>query len=517
MNTTAIKKEESPKTKVILFGVIFLILAIAKEIQGSAPGQEINIDTDTWILVAIGVVLILFNTDLIKLLPKRLSSVTVGNVKIDLDTPKPAESAVENFVEQKVLTEEEETTRREDLRSYEKLIPGRYAPQYSIMNKVPKSQARLTEAMTFTTPMYALDADYRILDWNEAFSLAFDRSMDGLRGISVSEWSIKLKNYEDVVAHGVEVFKDPDNLPRVDIEVIEYENMVGNTVSALKRAYQVADDDGSCLGWLVLLELDFEHESQHLDYLRNLYHILGQDMMWSEYAISYDQVLLNTKRYIELLQVMMGAEAPYQPIPPHSKVLDLGAGTGNLAIHLLKRDPTLHVVCLEKNRTMLDLLRTNAEHEKLLTDDINNPGILPIKQDITVLNGIETGFFDYVLMNNVFYTLTEKAQGACLSEVYRVLKIGGEVRISGPHKKTNVSALFKVLWDELSSDNKNDTSFVRDFRNVEKINIDALEPILLGDDLETMRSKLQAAGFTQFGPTSDRVYAGHAVILNAIK
>ena len=39
------------------------------------------------------------------------------------------------------------------------------------------------------SPMYLLDEGFRIVDWNFAFSLAFDRSMEGRRGLSVREWA----------------------------------------------------------------------------------------------------------------------------------------------------------------------------------------------------------------------------------------------------------------------------------------------------------------------------------------
>src|SRR5690242_20747551 len=39
------------------------------------------------------------------------------------------------------------------------------------------------------TPMYLLDNAFRIIDWNEAFTVAFDRTMEGRKGRGVLEWT----------------------------------------------------------------------------------------------------------------------------------------------------------------------------------------------------------------------------------------------------------------------------------------------------------------------------------------
>ena len=74
------------------------------------------------------------------------------------------------------------------------------------------------------TPMYLLDNAFRILDWNEAFTLAFDRSMEGQKGKSVLEWTYYLENYKEVLDHGVAVFGDANRLPRIDVETVKYKS-----------------------------------------------------------------------------------------------------------------------------------------------------------------------------------------------------------------------------------------------------------------------------------------------------
>jgi hypothetical protein len=40
-----------------------------------------------------------------------------------------------------------------------------------------------------------------------------------------------------------------------------------------------------------------------------------------------------------------------------------------------------------------------------LREDAQGPGVIAIKQDISSLYGLDDGFFDYVVLNNVLYSL----------------------------------------------------------------------------------------------------------------
>lgn len=66
--------------------------------------------------------------------------------------------------------------------------------------------------------MYMLDRNFRIIDWNLAFSMCFDRTMEGRRGRNVLEWTYFLDNYEEALNHGIAVFGEGKESPRIDIE-----------------------------------------------------------------------------------------------------------------------------------------------------------------------------------------------------------------------------------------------------------------------------------------------------------
>ncbi len=210
-----------------------------------------------------------------------------------------------------------------------KEIPGHDAPEFDLLTG--SSSIRGLPSVDSMLPTYLLDSNYRILDWNDAFALVFDRTMEGRRGMNVLEWTFFLDTFEEVLDHGAGVFGDPHSLPAIDIETIRYTSRRYGKISAVKRAYRVPDDRGDCAGWLVCLEPDFADRANAKQFLMELVTTRQRNLMWSEYAMSYDMVLTNTTVYPELIDTILGEKPPLTPIPPEARVLDLGAGTGNIA------------------------------------------------------------------------------------------------------------------------------------------------------------------------------------------
>ena len=118
------------------------------------------------------------------------------------------------------LPREVEVQRRDYAGQNEQQLPGRFAPAFQVLGE--KLAFTVTPCADPMTPMYILDREFRIMDWNIAFSLCFDRTLEGRRGRNVLEWTYFLDNYEDVVNHGIGVFGEGKELPRIDIEEIRY-------------------------------------------------------------------------------------------------------------------------------------------------------------------------------------------------------------------------------------------------------------------------------------------------------
>jgi ubiquinone/menaquinone biosynthesis C-methylase UbiE len=499
-------------------------------------GGEVNMTdkrvTISWVVLAVGVIFILFS--LLGLFYFKMQSGEIAIVMapgvlffivgalgvagyqftkiglgeagtIELQSP----SAIAD-IQPKTLPPDVEEQRR--AHAGNRPIPGAAAPAFNVLSDVP--DLRVMPLADPMVPMYMLDKNYRILDWNEAFSLVFDRTMEGRRGQSVLEWVYFLDNYEQVLDHGIKAFSDVEALPVIDVEPIQYTSARYGPINATKRAYQIPDDSRACAGWLVILDVAFGQDGQANRYQLDLINILQRSLMWSEYATSYDIVLESTDVYPKLIQTMVGENGKLSPIPKHTRVLDLGAGTGNITRRLADPSKGRIVFAIDDNRAMLNLLKHKCK--PYLRQDDQGSGVIAIKQNVSSLFGLHDDYFDHVVMNNVLYSLDDPS--SCLREVHRVLKPGGEVRISGPQKRTNVDHLFREIKTDLQK--KKEFDNVREhYDRMERINKTMLAQMpnfrrWKVDDVQTM---LTDAGFSKIAYSTDEAYAGQAMIVCARK
>jgi ubiquinone/menaquinone biosynthesis C-methylase UbiE len=391
-------------------------------------------------------------------------------------------------------------------------LPGANAPRFSALSPTLTEDLLVRPSAYPMTPMYLLDNAFRIIDWNEAFTVAFDRTMEGRKGRGVLEWTYFLDNYDEVLDHGVKAFGDTNELPTIDVETIQYTSQRYGKLTAKKRAYQIPDDNHACLAWLVTLDVKFADTKQHATYQRDLIRVLGLDLMWTEYAVGYDRVLTNSRVYPELLDKFIGGYDGVRMIPDGAKILDLGAGTGNFAERLITKGPGRVIVAVENNRLMLELLRGKCQ--KYLRTDPSEGGIFPIKQDITSLFGLEDNEFDFVTLNNVLYAVQDAE--SCLKECCRVLKPGGELRLSGPRQDTNL----KLLFDRIGADLKETGKFEElqaDYYQAYQINELKLRPMLYRWTTKEIEEMLLKAGFKAIIHSSEDVYAGQSMFVCAVK
>ena len=299
------------------------------------------------------------------------------------------------------------------------------------------------------------------------------------------------------------------------METIKYTSPRYGPITAIKRAYQVPKDDGEILGWLVTLDTQFADLETTLQFKRDLFTApAGRNFTWSEYALSYDRVLLATAVYRELLDHIVGERGNGGPdrIPQRSRILDLGAGTGNVALLLAKQQRGHVIFALENNRTMLDMLRIKCE--PYLRVDDNGAGILPIKQDVNSLFGIPQGSFHQAILNNVAYTLEDPLP--CFRQVHKALMPNGEIRVSGPQKKTKLTPLFARIEADLKTAGQWET-LGGDFDRVWEINRNVLSSSLYRWTIDGMAELLRTAGFSKITYKTDSAYAGQALIIVARK
>jgi len=115
-------------------------------------------------------------------------------------------------------------------------------------------------------------------------------------------------------------------------------------------------------------------------------------------------------------------------------------------------------------------------------------------------------------MNNVLYSLT--SPDLALREAYRILRPGGDLRISGPRKSTHIGRLMKQIQRDLRRAGKWE-SLRPAFERVEEINRHRLAGRLYRWEVADVEAMIRKAGFTAVVAKTERAYAGQGMIVCA--
>jgi ubiquinone/menaquinone biosynthesis C-methylase UbiE len=166
-----------------------------------------------------------------------------------------------------------------------------------------------------------------------------------------------------------------------------------------------------------------EHEDI---YRRKLQAALQHQLIWETYAISYDLVLQELDFYCEVVN-RHGRAMSARGI---NRVIDIGAGTGNVAIPLVRTGRS--VTAVDISRAMLDRLRS-----KLGGSD--NAKISILQQDAKDLSALADGSFDGVNIMLALFDMSDPF--GALKEAIRVLRPGGSLIITEPKRTFNLPAL----------------------------------------------------------------------------
>ncbi len=98
------------------------------------------------------------------------------------------------------------------------------------------------------------------------------------------------------------------------------------------------------------------------------------------------------------------------------EVLDVGVGTGNLAVLLNKKGAS--ITGLDFSKEGLDFFKKKVPDGKVVFHNLRET--LPFKDS----------YFDYIVSNNTIYTLPKENHLRVLRELFRVMKPGGKIIIS---------------------------------------------------------------------------------------
>lgn len=158
-------------------------------------------------------------------------------------------------------------------------------------------------------------------------------------------------------------------------------------------------------------------------------------MLWQLYALVYDALIAlgPYQRMMESVAALLGAS---------SRIMDLGCGTGNLALFLAtskqRQEETLHYLGIDSAKNMLlRSCRKNAKNSYRF-----------VQADFLCSLPMTLGSVDCVVMINSFYTVADPT--SLLEEIRRVLKVGGILIISTPKDRGSDWAIFAEHWKTAS-------------------------------------------------------------------
>ena len=134
------------------------------------------------------------------------------------------------------------------------------------------------------------------------------------------------------------------------------------------------------------------------------------------------RILMRERRFKSRLVEQMA-------IQPGHRILDVGCGTGTLALLIKERHPQSEVVGLDPDPQILAIARRKTASARAdVRFDVGYADRLPYP---------DAGF-DRVISSLAFHHLTRETKRAALREAYRVLRPGGELHIADVGRASGV-------------------------------------------------------------------------------
>ena len=209
--------------------------------------------------------------------------------------------------------------------------------------------------------------------------------------------------------------------------------------------------------------------------------IPADEQVWASYAESYDHILPILPFYQEAVrrhvEALTGAGI--------RRVIDVGAGTGNVAVHLASRG--VEVTAMDVSGAMLDRLRGKIQ--------TGLPGRIEIvEQDAHLLNGWPEAAFDGANVLLALFAMHGPRQ--VLREIIRVVRPGGLIVATETRRNFQLKRLLDFVDDFVERHPSRD-GLREHWERVRSANL-VLDPARRSERLsvEEMIDELATSGFT---------------------
>ncbi len=379
---------------------------------------------------------------------KRTSAPGSNAKKVKRRPTKASVGASQSDVSRKTPTKKSPLSPRGEKKRKAQHRPGRGLPGSNRRPSGPGEQwSRIAvaraPAFEHSVPAYLLDGNYFFLDWNAAFDELIAGPLKLKRRYShAQDFVVALEDWKSVWKRSLDKFES-GNEPLIDMESLALRTERYGLIKFQKIAVQIADEQARLAAWSVYLNI---LGADHLDDVWDaIARRLESDLNWSRYAISYDGLLLSFDDYCDLTDLIVGRMADCR------RCLDLGTGTGNAALKLLRAREDREVWAVESNHTMIQQLIEKVQRASDEDDTDYFARLMPLKQDVLRLDDVRDllpeDYFDGAILVNVLYAVDDPDK--CLRQVFDLLRPGGRMVLSTPDRSTSVDKLFGRMREVL--------------------------------------------------------------------
>ena len=302
-------------------------------------------------------------------------------------------------------------------------------------------------------PILALDRFGKVADFNIALETMLQEDLAGMRTQASTVLLHRIGNRCTQPLVPADLIPPPKKLNGTQALAswtLEMDTSAYGTIDIRGSAIDVLESDSAdLLSRVCYLECKM-HPPEKYQGFRKAY--IGQcrkQLLWDEYALSYDRVVSPMGYYTEVLERHIDALRG-----PHvRKVVDIGAGTGNLVARLGEGE--LEVLGIDSSHSMLEQAQRKLEKRGCTNVSL-------VQQNAESLSQIRDGTVDGVTILLALFDMEHPDRA--FAEAIRILRPGGILVITEPKQRFQIEPILTDVKRRWAGDSQREADIARVFR-----------------------------------------------------